>query len=134
MADKTILVVGTYDTKDDELGYMAQVHPRPGRRRADDGCPRAGRPVRAARLVQTRRGRGGRIVDPGGHRQRRREHRDADHGARRAALALRLYREGRFDGVVVLGGTMGTDLALDLCQALPLGVPKYVVSTVSFSP
>ena len=28
---------------------------------------------------------------------------------------------------------MGTDLALDLCQALPLGVPKYVVSTVSFS-
>ncbi len=29
---------------------------------------------------------------------------------------------------------MGTDLALDLCAALPLGVPKYVVSTVSFSP
>jgi uncharacterized protein (UPF0261 family) len=28
---------------------------------------------------------------------------------------------------------MGTDLALDLCAALPLGVPKYVVSTVSFS-
>jgi uncharacterized protein (UPF0261 family) len=39
---------------------------------------------------------------------------------------------GRFDGVLVLGGTMGTDLALDLCAALPLGVPKYVVSTVSF--
>ena len=29
---------------------------------------------------------------------------------------------------------MGTDLALDVCQSLPLGVPKYVVSTVSFSP
>ena len=29
---------------------------------------------------------------------------------------------------------MGTDLALDLCAALPLGVPKYVVSTVAFSP
>ena len=28
---------------------------------------------------------------------------------------------------------MGTDLALDVCAALPLGVPKYVVSTVSFS-
>ena len=27
-----------------------------------------------------------------------------------------------------------TDLALDLCRALPIGVPKYVVSTVSFSP
>ena len=29
---------------------------------------------------------------------------------------------------------MGTDLALDVCKALPLGLPKYVVSTVSFSP
>jgi uncharacterized protein (UPF0261 family) len=36
--------------------------------------------------------------------------------------------------MVVLGGTMGTDLALDVCAALPLGVPKYIVSTVSFSP
>jgi uncharacterized protein (UPF0261 family) len=36
--------------------------------------------------------------------------------------------------MIGLGGTMGTDLVLDCCQALPLGVPKYVVSTVSFSP
>jgi uncharacterized protein (UPF0261 family) len=50
-----------------------------------------------------------------------------------ATLAARLHREGQFDGVIVLGGSMGTDLALDLCAALPLGVPKYVVSTVSFS-
>ena len=50
-----------------------------------------------------------------------------------SALAARLHREGAIDGVIVLGGTMGTDLALDLCNALPLGVPKYIVSTVSFS-
>jgi len=29
---------------------------------------------------------------------------------------------------------MGTDLALDVCNALPLGVPKYIVSTIAFSP
>lgn len=51
-----------------------------------------------------------------------------------ARLASRLYLENKFDGVILLGGTMGTDLALDVCQALPLGVPKYIVSTVSFSP
>ena len=51
-----------------------------------------------------------------------------------AMLTTRLHAEGRFDGMVVLGGTMGTDLALDVCSALPLGVPKYIVSTVSFSP
>ena len=43
-----------------------------------------------------------------------------------ALLTARLYGEGRFDGMVVLGGTMGTDLALDVCSALPLGVPKYI--------
>ena len=50
-----------------------------------------------------------------------------------SALAKALYDEGRIDGVLALGGTMGTDLALDVALALPLGVPKFVVSTISFS-
>lgn len=49
------------------------------------------------------------------------------------ALALRLYREGRVHGLLALGGTMGTDLALDVTAALPLGMPKFVVSTVAYS-
>lgn len=48
-------------------------------------------------------------------------------------LTLRAFREGRVHGVLVLGGTMGTDLALDVTAALPVGVPKFLVSTVSFS-
>jgi uncharacterized protein (UPF0261 family) len=51
-----------------------------------------------------------------------------------ALLTRRLYAEGRFDGMIALGGTMGTDLALDCAQALPIGVPKYIVSTVAGSP
>ena len=51
-----------------------------------------------------------------------------------SALALRLYREGRIHGMIALGGSMGTDLALDVADALPLGVPKYIVSTIAFSP
>ncbi|MBY6116144.1 Tm-1-like ATP-binding domain-containing protein [Mameliella alba] len=51
-----------------------------------------------------------------------------------AATTRRLYDEGRFDGMIALGGTMGTDLALDCAQALPIGVPKYIVSTVAGSP
>ena len=49
------------------------------------------------------------------------------------ALALRLYGEGRVHGLLALGGTMGTDLALDVTAALPLGMPKFVVSTVAYS-
>jgi uncharacterized protein (UPF0261 family) len=51
-----------------------------------------------------------------------------------SALALRLYEEGRIHGMIALGGSMGTDLALDVADALPLGVPKYIVSTIAFSP
>lgn len=50
-----------------------------------------------------------------------------------SALAQRLHGEGRIDGFIALGGTMGTDLALDVALALPLGVPKFVVSTISYS-
>ena len=51
-----------------------------------------------------------------------------------AATTQRLYREGKFDGMIALGDTMGTDLALDCAKALPIGVPKYIVSTVAGSP
>lgn len=48
-------------------------------------------------------------------------------------LTRRLYDQGRIDGVLILGGSMGTDLALDVAAALPVGVPKFVASTISFS-
>ena len=48
-------------------------------------------------------------------------------------LARHLYDNEKMDGTLILGGSMGTDLALDVAAALPLGVPKFVVSTISFS-
>ena len=50
-----------------------------------------------------------------------------------ARLSARMHAAGRIQGVMILGGTMGTDLALDVAAALPLGVPKLAVSTVAFS-
>ena len=49
------------------------------------------------------------------------------------ALTRQLFAEGKVQGMIALGGTMGTDLALDVAAALPIGVPKFVVSTISFS-
>ena len=48
-------------------------------------------------------------------------------------MARRLSDAGEIDGMVAIGGTMGTDLALDVALALPIGVPKFVVSTIAFS-
>lgn len=50
-----------------------------------------------------------------------------------ARLAASLHQEGRIDGALAIGGTMATDLALDVMAALPLGLPKVIVSTVAFS-
>jgi len=49
------------------------------------------------------------------------------------ALATRWHADNRIDGMLALGGTMGTDLALDVASALPLGVPKFIVSTIAYS-
>ncbi|MET4259687.1 uncharacterized protein (UPF0261 family) [Bradyrhizobium sp. S3.12.5] len=50
-----------------------------------------------------------------------------------ATLARELTEADAIDAVIAIGGTMGTDLALDVALALPLGMPKLVVSTVAFS-
>jgi uncharacterized protein (UPF0261 family) len=52
-------------------------------------------------------------------------------GATRLTRAL--SAAGEIDGMIAIGGTMGTDLALDVALALPVGVPKFVVSTIAFS-
>lgn len=46
-------------------------------------------------------------------------------------LLPQLQRAGRFDGVLALGGTGGTSVACRAFRALPLGVPKVMVSTVA---
>lgn len=133
MADKTILVVGTYDTKNDELEFMADKisvlggavmtmdvsvlgdPDKPTDHSKHDVAKAGGSTIRAA-------------IDSGSEHVAMQIMSD---GA--CKLTRQLYDDGDVDGVIVLGGTMGTDLALDVCQSLPIGVPKYVVSTVSFS-
>src|SRR5438552_3978484 len=46
-----------------------------------------------------------------------------------AALARRFHAEGRLAGVFGLGGSAGTTIGTAAMRALPLGVPKLMVST-----
>jgi uncharacterized protein (UPF0261 family) len=48
-----------------------------------------------------------------------------------AALARRLYDEGRINGVLSAGGSGNTAIATAAMQALPVGVPKLMVSTMA---
>ena len=134
MTDKTILVIGTFDTKEDELRYMAE------RIRAQGGgvltmdvsvLGGPGRPCDIGK-EQVAEAAGSSIQAAIESGDENAAMQIMAHGA--AAEAARRHGEGEVDGIIILGGTMGTDLALDVCQALPLGVPKYIVSTVAFSP
>lgn len=131
---KTILIIGTYDTKDDELCYLAdRIHSQGGQVLTMDvsvlGDPKAPTDLSKHDVAAAANSSIQAAIDAGD------ENKAMQIMARGAAtLTARAYAQGRFDGMVVLGGTMGTDLALDVCAALPLGVPKYIISTVSFSP
>jgi len=134
MTDKTILVAGTYDTKDDELNYLCDRIRGQGGGVLTMDVSVLGDPSQPTDVSKHQ------VAEAGGSSIREAIDSGDENVAMQimargaAATARSLHDAGRIDGVIVLGGTMGTDLALDLCAALPLGVPKYVVSTVSFSP
>ncbi|MEJ1997524.1 MAG: Tm-1-like ATP-binding domain-containing protein [Maritimibacter sp.] len=134
MSARTILIVGTYDTKDDELHYLAEVIRGQGGAVLSMDVSVLGDPSEPTDISkhQVAEAGGSSIAEAIAGEDENLAMQIMARGA--SALALQLFREGRFDGVLVLGGSMGTDLALDVCAALPLGVPKYIVSTVSFSP
>lgn len=46
-------------------------------------------------------------------------------------IVLQLYKEGKLDGIISLGGSGGTSLATAAMRALPVGVPKVMVSTMA---
>ena len=61
-----------------------------------------------------------------------------DRGAAVSAMAegaervvVRLHDEGRLDGILALGGSGGSSIATRAMRALPVGVPKLMVSTVA---
>jgi uncharacterized protein (UPF0261 family) len=133
MHPRTILLVGTADTKSDELAFLRHCLQDQGAQvlLMDVGVLAAGsvsvdvpNSEVAAAAGTTLQG----VIDSGD------ENSAMTLMAQGAALiASRLHSQGRIHGMLALGGTMGTDLAFDVAAALPIGVPKVVVSTVAYS-
>ena len=129
---KTVVIIAALDTKGEEAELLRDLIAARGRRDADRRRRRARR-ARHTRPGQPRRGRGGRRGRP--RRARRAPATKAramaamTRGA--AAVAARLHAEGRLDGIIGLGGSAGTTIASSAMRALPVGVPKLIVSTVA---
>jgi uncharacterized protein (UPF0261 family) len=130
----TILLAGTWDTKNDELTYLAEVIRAQGGRVLTMDVSVLGDPQTPVDISKhaIAEAAGSSIAAAIAAEDENLAMQIMAKGA--AILAARAQAEGSIQGALVLGGSMGTDLALDLCSALPLGVPKYIVSTVAFSP
>lgn len=128
----TVLVIGTLDTKGPEIAYLARRIAELGPRTVvlDSGIlgepagvvpdvPRArvalaaGTTIDALRQAPSR----GAAVEA------------MCRGVR--SVALELHGKGAIDGVVALGGAEGAVLATAAMKALPIGVPKLVVSPIA---
>ncbi|MEM6373496.1 MAG: Tm-1-like ATP-binding domain-containing protein, partial [Pseudomonadota bacterium] len=131
---KTILVIGTYDTKDEELAFVADCIRKQGGAVLSMDVSVLGDPSRPADISKhaVAEAGGSSIAAAIASADENTAMQIMAHGA--AHVSAELHAQGKIHGMLALGGTMGTDLALDCAQALPMGVPKYVVSTVAFSP
>jgi uncharacterized protein (UPF0261 family) len=130
----TIVVVGTLDTKGSQIAYLKDVLERRGAVASviDIGvlAPPPFEPMVTRERVAEASGMDlGQIIGM-----------DSQHealvkmsaGAR--TVVQELYESGKLDAIIGLGGSMGSSAVLGILNALPLGVPKVLVSTLAYSP
>ncbi len=51
-----------------------------------------------------------------------------------AQVIQQLLEKNKVDGLIAIGGSMGTSLGLKVMKDIPLGIPKLMLSTVAFTP
>jgi uncharacterized protein (UPF0261 family) len=125
----TVLVIGTLDTKGDELAFACARLRDAG---VDVLVADAGTvgPPHGLEPDITREALAGEV----GAEVRSLTDRGAAVGTMAdaaAAMARRLHAEGRIDGVFGAGGSGNTAIATAAMRALPVGVPKLMVSTMA---
>ncbi|HZO89867.1 MAG TPA: Tm-1-like ATP-binding domain-containing protein [Chthonomonadaceae bacterium] len=131
MDEKVVAVLGTLDTKGVEAAYLKECVRRAGQPALliDTG-------VLAEALVPADVAREAVAQAGGTSLKALREAGDRGQavvamGRGAAVLLANLHRAGRLVGVVGLGGSAGTSIAATAMQALPVGLPKLIVSTMA---
>ena len=128
---KTVLLIGAMDTKGAEYGFVQACLAARGVKTllADVGVlepPRIRPDVTRGEVALAAGGDLDGLV-----RERDRGQAVAVMARGAEILVARMFAEGRFDGIMALGGGGGTSVACAAMRALPLGVPKVMVSTVA---
>jgi uncharacterized protein (UPF0261 family) len=131
MSQKTVVLLGTLDTKGPEYQYLRERLELAGVRvlLIDVGTletPRA-KPDITRQQVAAAAG-----VDlPALTAARDRGRAVTEMAEAAAVIVRRLFEEGRCDGILAAGGSGNTAIATRAMRALPVGVPKLMVSTMA---
>ena len=126
-----VVILGTLDTKGDEVGFLKKVIEEEGCSTTvvDVGVLRGPRiEADIPREVVAERG-GTPVAELLEHKDRRLAIQTMTAGA--AGVVKELHDRGRMSGIVCVGGGTGTHIGTGAMRALPLGVPKFMVSTVA---
>jgi len=128
---RTIALIGALDTKADDFAFVARLIRERGHRPLLVNVGVMGRPGIRPDIPASVVARAGGV----GIRELRRR---ADKSLAMevmtrgvARVILRLFEAGKIDGVLAMGGSAGTAIGTAAMRALPLGVPKVMVSTVA---
>jgi uncharacterized protein (UPF0261 family) len=128
---KTVALLGALDTKGAEYGFVKQCIESRGHRTllVDVGVLGPPRVEPDVSRHEVARAAGVDLEDL----VRKRDRGEAVAAMARGAevLVARLFAQRRFDAIMALGGGGGTSVACGAMRALPLGVPKVMVSTVA---
>jgi uncharacterized protein (UPF0261 family) len=127
----TIALIGALDTKGAEYRFVKELIEARGHRTLLIDVGVLGEPAVRPDVTRDEVARAG-GADAAGLAERK-DRGEAVAAMSRGASALlpQLHAAGRFDGVLALGGTGGTSVACAAMRALPLGIPKVMVSTVA---
>lgn len=130
---KKIVVIGTVDTKSDEVKYLKQKIEDRGHQAIIMDIGVMGEPPFEPEINhrQVAEASGVPLEEIAAYNDEDKAMRKMAEGA--VKLTRDLYDNGDLDGVLAIGGTMATDTVLDVMAVLPLGVPKLIVSSVAFS-
>ena len=128
---KTIALLGALDTKGTEYGFVKDCIEARGHKTLLIDIGVLGRPAIKPDVTrdEVAKAAGADIAKLVADEDRGQAVAAMSQGA--ATVLPKLYAEGKFDGVLAMGGTGGTSVACGAMRALPLGVPKVMVSTTA---
>jgi len=132
--DKTILLIATHDTKEEEAGFLKSCIEADGFKVLVMDTGILAPPKEHVDIPQNEvADRAGTPLEEALARGDKRECTEIMcQGA--ASLAKELHDQGRIFGVIGIGGAQGTEIASAAMRALPIGVPRLMASTVANGP